>query len=137
MQLIPGEILERYLAVLERRAVPASRQAEYKKWLRYFLDFEAKYRPPDTRSEQVRLFIQKLREKKQTPEQQKQAAHAISLYFESQSKKKAAPGVKKNNLTVSRDISARDVSALIPNPMIYTHCVPSRTEKERKSPLDF
>jgi hypothetical protein len=111
MQLIPGEILERYLAVLERRAVSASRQAEYKKWLRYFLDFEAKYRPPDSRSEQVRLFIQKLREKKQTPEQQKQAAHAISLYFESQSKKKATPVVKKDDLTVSRVISARDVSA--------------------------
>ena len=28
------------------------------------------------------MFIQKLREKRQTPEQQKQAAHALSLYFE-------------------------------------------------------
>jgi hypothetical protein len=32
------------------------------------------------------LFIDKLREKKQTPVQQKQAAHAVSLYFEMQRK---------------------------------------------------
>jgi len=36
-----------------------------------------KYSLPDSKSEQVRLFIQKLREKKQTPEQQKQVAHAL------------------------------------------------------------
>jgi len=30
----------------------------------------------------VRLFIEKLQKKNQTPEQQKQAAHALSLYFE-------------------------------------------------------
>jgi hypothetical protein len=54
----------------------------YKKWLRYFLDFRTKCPVPEARPEQVRLFIDKLREKKQTPSQQKQAAHAISLYFE-------------------------------------------------------
>ena len=59
-----------------------SRHADYKKWLRYYLDFCDKYQPPDSNSERVRLFIEKLREKKQTPAQQKQAAHAISLYFE-------------------------------------------------------
>ena len=30
----------------------------------------------------MRLFIEKLQKKNQTPEQQKQAAHALSLYFE-------------------------------------------------------
>lgn len=34
----------------------------------------------------MRLFIDKLREKKQTQSQQKQAAHAVSLYFEMQPK---------------------------------------------------
>jgi integron integrase len=84
MQPIPIEILNQFEAVLKKRAVPATRHADYKKWLRYFLDFRSKYQPPDSRSEQVRLFIEKLQEKNQLPEQQKQAAHALSLFFESQ-----------------------------------------------------
>ncbi len=82
MQTIPDDIGEQYSAVLKKRTVPVSRHADYRKWLRYYLDFRSKYPLPDSRSEHVRLFIQKLREKKQTPEQQKQAAHALSLYFE-------------------------------------------------------
>lgn len=82
MKSIPNDILEQFFAVLKKRAVPASRHADYRKWLQYFLDFKNKYSLPETRSEQVRLFVQKLRDKKQTPEQQKQAAHAVSLYFE-------------------------------------------------------
>ncbi|MBI5681837.1 MAG: phage integrase N-terminal SAM-like domain-containing protein, partial [Deltaproteobacteria bacterium] len=82
MQLIPADIWEPFSAVLNKRAVPVSCHADYRKWLRYYLDFRSKYPLPDSKSEHVRLFIQKLREKKQTPEQQKQAAHALSLYFE-------------------------------------------------------
>ncbi len=84
MQTIPVDIKDQFLAGLKRHAVPFSSHADYMKWLRYFLDFRSKYKPPDSRPEQVRLFIQKLREKKQTDKQQKQAAHALSLFFESQ-----------------------------------------------------
>lgn len=59
-----------------------SRHADFKKWLRYFMDFCNKYLVPDSRPEQVRLFTEKLREKKQTADQLKQAAYAVSLYFE-------------------------------------------------------
>jgi integron integrase len=90
VQTIPAEILERYSAVLKKRAVPVSLHAYYRKWLRYFLDFQNKYPLPDSRSEQVRLFILKLQEKKQGPEQQKQAAHALSLFFEMQKAKTKA-----------------------------------------------
>src|SRR5574341_332648 len=76
----PGRhFLDRYLIILKKRAVPVSRHADYKKWLRYFRDFRDKYTLPNSRSDQVRMFIQKLRDKRQTAEQQKQAAHAISL----------------------------------------------------------
>ncbi len=81
---VPNNILSRFEAVLEKRAVSPVKRADYKKWLRYFLDFCSKYPVPDARSEQVRLFVVKLKEKRQTPEQQKQAAHAVSLYFEMQ-----------------------------------------------------
>jgi len=82
MQLISSDIWAQYSAVLRERAVPVAFHADYRKWLRYFLDFRGKYQLPDSKSEQVQLFIHKLRAKKQTPKQQKQAADALALYFE-------------------------------------------------------
>ena len=83
MKPIPRDILTQYEAVLKKRAVPVTRHADYRKWLRYYLDFRGKYTLSDSKSEHVRLFIEKLqKEKNQTPEQQKQAAQALSLYFE-------------------------------------------------------
>ncbi len=84
MQPIPSDILTQYEAVLKKRAVPVSLHADYRKWLRCYLDFRSKYSLQDSKSEHVRLFIDKLRKKNQTNEQQKQAAHALSLFFESQ-----------------------------------------------------
>ena len=98
MQLIPNDILTQFEAVLKKRSVPVSRHADYRKWLRYYLDFRGKYSIPDSKSDHVRLFIEKLRNKDQTPEQQKQAAHALSLFFESQLQKiyNETPPVKIN-----------------------------------------
>ncbi|MBI5074821.1 MAG: integron integrase [Nitrospirae bacterium] len=81
---IPEDDLAKFNDVLKQRRIPEPFQSDYRKWLRYFLDFCSKYQPPDSRSDQVRLFIEKLQKKNQTPEQQKQAAHALSLFFESQ-----------------------------------------------------
>src|SRR3990172_12629546 len=92
MQPIPSDILTQFEAVLKKRSVPVSRHADYRKWLRYYLDFRGKYSIPDSKSEHVRLFIEKLRNKDQTPEQQKQAAHALSLFFESQLQKNLYSG---------------------------------------------
>ncbi len=86
MRPVPAPILKSFEAVLEKRAISPLERANYKKWLRYFLDFCAKYPVPDARPDQVRLFIDKLREKNQTPFQQNQAAHAVSIYFEIQRK---------------------------------------------------
>ena len=58
MQLIPADIWEQYVAVLKKRAIPVSHHADYRKWLRYYLDFRSKYTLPGSRSEQVRLIIQ-------------------------------------------------------------------------------
>jgi len=88
MKPIPSDILTRFEAVLKKRAVSADRHADYKKWLMYYLDFKSKYSLPDSRSEHVRLFIEKLKKKNQSPEQQKQAAHAVSLFFESEKQKR-------------------------------------------------
>ncbi|MDI6735410.1 MAG: hypothetical protein QME42_04315 [bacterium] len=82
MQSIPDDISTRFEDVLDKRGIDLNRGSEFKKWLRYFLDFCAKYPIPEARSDQVRLFIQKLQEKGQASFQQKQAAYAVSLYFE-------------------------------------------------------
>ncbi len=59
MIIIPDDILAQYEAVLKKRAIAASRHSEYRKWLRYYLDFCAKYPLPDSKSERVRLFIER------------------------------------------------------------------------------
>jgi hypothetical protein len=84
MLSIPPDILKQFDTDLEKKAVPFSIRADYRKWLRYYLDFRAKYQLPHSQSEQVRLFVEKLQEKNQTLKQQEQAEHALSLFFASQ-----------------------------------------------------
>lgn len=84
MILIPKDVFDDYAKYLAQKNVTAVVQTEYKKWLRYYLDFCDKYPLPDSKSERVRLFAEKLREKKQSEKQREQAAHAVSLYFEIQ-----------------------------------------------------
>jgi integron integrase len=98
---VPVPILTRFDAILEKRAVAPIQRADYKKWLRYFLDFCTKYPIPEARPDQVRLFIDKLREKRQTPFQQNQAAHAVSLYFEMQRKREIPVADFNTDTTIS------------------------------------
>ncbi len=85
---IPDEILTPFNALMDERSVPRTLRADYRKWLMYYLDFRAKYPPPDARSEQVRLFIEKLRSKGQSQNKLEQAAEALSLFFAMQPRKK-------------------------------------------------
>ncbi len=82
MQKVPYDIWAQYVAFLNAKVKDISQHENLKKWFLYFWDFRSKYHPPDSRSEQVRLFIEKLQKKGQSQVQQKQAAHAVSLYFQ-------------------------------------------------------
>jgi integron integrase len=82
MQHITQELLSRYDSILKKHQLPDACRADYRKWLRYFLDFCDKYRVPDARQEKLRMFIGKLREKKQTETQRSHAVQAISIYFD-------------------------------------------------------
>ena len=82
MFTVSNTILAQYASVLRKNDIVWSSITDYKKWLRYYLDFCEKHPVPDARSERVRLFCEKLREKKQSDQQRQQAAHAVSLYFE-------------------------------------------------------
>lgn len=82
MLRIPDAVIGRYEYILKNREVAVDRFSDYRKWLRYFLDFRTKYQLPDSKAEQVRQFNEKLREKKQTEQQRQQAIHAVFLFFE-------------------------------------------------------
>ena len=79
---VPIEIVQQFDSILEKRAVPLVQRSFCKKWLRYYLDFCAKYRHPDSSSKSLTQFLAKLREKKQADEQIKEAAHSVSVYLD-------------------------------------------------------
>ena len=110
MRPVPVPILTRFDAILEKRAVAPIQRADYKKWLRYFLDFCTKYPVSEAQADRVRLFINKLREKRQTPFQQNQAAHAVSLYFEMQRERETPEPQQVRNMSPSlpQSIPAKD-----------------------------
>jgi hypothetical protein len=92
MEPIPKDLLIQFDDILTQRNVPLASHADYRKWLRYFLDYRAKYSPPDAKSDQVRLFAEKLRSKHQTAKQLEEAADAVSLLFALQQRQGNEPG---------------------------------------------
>jgi len=85
MQPVLPSVMSSYCIALEANGIPVTHFEYYKKWLRYFVDFCEKYAATAEKSEQVRLFLEKLQTKKQSAFQRQQASHAVSLYFEMQS----------------------------------------------------
>jgi integrase len=179
---IPENVLDPFNKVFKQRAVVESLCVRDRKRLRYFLDFSRNHSPPEAKSEQVRLFIEKLTSKGQTPRQCTRAAHAIPLFFESQKvptcPRPVAPAparldhpfdlvaasgsaeiaVTQANLTkrvkshtfrhgfathlLQANYGIRTIQTMLGHSdvrtmMMYTRCVPSKTAKEAKRPLDF
>jgi len=93
MKPIPQNILAGFNDLLKQRKVAPPHLADYKKWLLYFLDFQSKHPLPDSPSDQVRLFADKLRSRNQTAGQVEQAADAISLFFASRPGSKNEPSM--------------------------------------------
>ena len=67
-------------ALLVKRGIPLKIRFHYVKWLRYYLDFCLKHHYDRSNRETSYHFIEKLKEKRQTEQQQKQVFHAISLW---------------------------------------------------------
>jgi len=105
MKQIPTQINTLYDRHLSNKAIPKKDYFYYKKWLRYYLDFCFKYNHNKTNKQLLDLFIEKLKEKRQIQQQQKQAFHAISLYFELgliNSEKDGLFKDKKQNLSIKK-----------------------------------
>lgn len=82
MLAVPNSTMSGFVALLTSKNISNKYIEYYKKWLRFFLDFCAKHPSADGRSAQVKLFLEKLRCKNQSLMQCRQAAHAVTLYFE-------------------------------------------------------
>ncbi|MEA3421482.1 MAG: phage integrase N-terminal SAM-like domain-containing protein, partial [Acidobacteriota bacterium] len=98
---IPSDIKIKFDAVLVKKTIPGRSRSDYSKWLRYYLDFCHKYRFDQLNKESLTYFVKKLQDKNQTAQQQKQAVHAVSIYYEvsqSGSQKKTIAGT---NIEVS------------------------------------
>lgn len=80
----PKALLPQYLKLLEIRGVPAASFAECIKWCRYFLDYCDKYPASISQTERSPFFIQKLKAKKQSELQCRQAAYAVKVFLEVQ-----------------------------------------------------
>jgi hypothetical protein len=65
MLSIPNAVLSQYETVLKKCEIPHVRYVEYMKWLRYYLDFCSKYAELSDKLKQLRLFMEKLQDKKQ------------------------------------------------------------------------
>lgn len=109
MYLVPNIIYNQYVEVLNKCEIPISQHVEYKKWLRFFLDFCGKYPEQEGAVDCVQPFLEKLREKKQGEQQRKQAAHAVKLYCDMQGEEGNKPRpndyASDNGASVSRWVS--------------------------------
>ena len=81
MKKIPQEFLKLFDAQLIKNSVPSEKHSFCRKWLRYYIDFCFKYGHSSKKPDSLPLFINKLREKKQSRQQQKQAYDSILIYY--------------------------------------------------------
>ncbi len=78
----PEEIQIRFDQLLSQNSVPEKYRPYYKKWLRFYLDFCRKYHLPQNNKSSKPLFLKKLSEKQQPEADQRQASHAIAIYYQ-------------------------------------------------------
>jgi len=112
MKEILAEIRVLYDALLVQKKIPEKLRFYYTKWLRYYLDFCFKYGFNQSNKGNLAYFIKELKEKNQTDQQQKQAFHAISIYFdiESADKDKKIPLENKKRILSSKKEGLRSTN---------------------------
>lgn len=77
---VPAGLWRKYGERLEATGVPADERGDYRKWLRYYLDFCHKYGHAYEARESLPPFLDKLASKRQGDAQRGQAAQAVGLY---------------------------------------------------------
>ncbi len=82
MEKIPQQLLKQFDGQLIKNKILTENHHLFRKWLRYYIDFCCKYGHDSKSTESLPHFINKLRGKKQSKQQQKQAYDAIIIYYE-------------------------------------------------------
>ena len=99
---VPAQTKNDYGKLIANRGIPIYNHNFYQKWLRFYLDFCHKYNYDfDTRGS-LTHFIEKLNEKNQTSQQQKQASHATSLYYELKNTDTLTEPATQNNKAIQK-----------------------------------
>jgi len=114
----PKSQLPQYLKLLEKRGVPAASFAECIKWSRYFLDYCDKYPAQDSESERVRLFLEKLKSKRQSKLQCRQAAYAVNVFLDLQKDDVPLPQVSIESTDEKHSAAIELVVATLPGPRL-------------------
>ncbi|EGV31648.1 integrase family protein [Thiorhodococcus drewsii AZ1] len=78
---LPPELSSWFDETLSRHEIPVYQRPHYRKRLRFYLDFCAKYGHRALERSSVRAFLRKLAEKGQDDWMRKQAVDAVRLYF--------------------------------------------------------
>lgn len=112
----PKSQLPQYLNLLEKRGVPAASFAECIKWSRYYIDYCSKYPVPDSDPERVRLFVEKLKAKKQSDLQCRQAAYAVNVFLENQKENVICPQTASESPDENQCTVREPLSVLLPKP---------------------
>ncbi len=111
---IPAQLLRQYATFIAHQGVVPQEQRYYVKWIRFYLDFCHKYNFRQCSDAGLSAFMDKLREKKQSQKQIRQAHHAVTLYCTSLSQ---ATGKLTNNhaqrLTGTTSLSADNRTGMI------------------------
>ncbi len=98
MLKLPTSLNQQFDNLLLNKSFSDKDRAFYKKWLRFYWDFCHKYQHDAFHSGSLPLFLQKLQDKNQSAQQQNQAKHSVSLFFEMHT-------ASKQQMTVDRNVS--------------------------------
>jgi hypothetical protein len=101
---VPGQLISAYRMYLGSRGVKSELLPDYLKWLRFFLDFCDKYKVEGDESDRLRQFINKLKEKRQSEDQRRQAYHAVTLFIALQ--KECSDGSRTNDIRQSAKLKS-------------------------------
>jgi site-specific recombinase XerD len=135
MQPVTVPILARFEAILEKRAVAPIHRAAYKKWLSYFwISASNTLSPNPDLTRQHHLHETHVQDALYVAVRRAKLTKRVT----SHTFRHPATGGTTHLLQANYDI--RTIQTLLGHSdvrttMIYTHCIPSKTVKEAKSPL--
>ena len=79
---IPAQLIRQYTTFIAHKGVPPGEQQYYVKWVRFYFYNCHKNNFRQKEHKSLSAFMKKLKEKKQSEKQRKQAHYAVTLYFE-------------------------------------------------------